>query len=161
MIIHHLRNATFVIESGENCILVDPMLGPQGPLPPFARFKHKALRNPTVELPDTADTILDKVNFNLLTHSQKWGIEALTHTDHLDAEGRAFLKEKQITRVYIMGLATDYCVKFTALDAIELGFETFLIADGCRGVDLHPGDIKHAIEEMKEAGVSVIESECL
>ncbi len=96
MIIHHLRNATFVIESGENCILVDPMLGPKGALPPFARFKHKARRNPTVELPDNADTILDRVTLSLLTHSQKWGIEALTHSDHLDAKGKAFLKEKQI-----------------------------------------------------------------
>jgi nicotinamidase/pyrazinamidase len=52
-----------------------------------------------------------------------------------------------------MGLATDYCVKFTALDARNLGFETFLITDGCRGVDLNPGDVDSAIEEMRAAGV--------
>jgi L-ascorbate metabolism protein UlaG (beta-lactamase superfamily) len=96
MIIHHLRNATFVIESGEKFILVDPMLSPKGALPAFVRFKHKARRNPLVDLPDVADAILDRVNFCLVTHSQKWGIEALTHTDHFDAAGKAFLKEKQI-----------------------------------------------------------------
>ena len=57
-----------------------------------------------------------------------------------------------------MGLATDYCVKFTALDAVRLGFKTFLIEDGCRGVELAEGDTARAIEEMKQAGVIVITS---
>ena len=57
-----------------------------------------------------------------------------------------------------MGLATDYCVKFTALDARQLGFNTFLIEDGCRGVRLKPGDVERAVEEMKRAGVVVVDS---
>ncbi len=67
-----------------------------------------------------------------------------------------YLKEKNVSEVYVMGLATDYCVKFTALDAIELGFSTFLIEDGCRGVNLKEGDVVAAILEMKEKGVQVI-----
>jgi len=55
-----------------------------------------------------------------------------------------------------MGLATDYCVKFTALDAVKLGFETKLILPGCRGVQLKPGDIVAAIEQMRTTGVQVI-----
>ena len=51
-----------------------------------------------------------------------------------------------------MGLATDYCVKFTALDALQLGYETFLIEDGCRGVELAEGEIAAAILEMKSVG---------
>ena len=69
-----------------------------------------------------------------------------------------FLKIRGVTNVYILGLATDYCVKFTALDARQLGFNTFLIEDGCRGVELSPGDIQRAVEEMKAAGVAITTS---
>ena len=65
------------------------------------------------------------------------------------------LNEKNVTRVDVMGLATDYCVKFTALDAIDAGFETRLIVDGCRGVNLKPGDVEVAIEEMQAAGATI------
>lgn len=64
-----------------------------------------------------------------------------------------YLEQQGIDRVYVMGLATDYCVRFTALDARELGFETYLIEDGCRGVELNEGDIAAALDEMKGAGV--------
>ncbi len=57
------------------------------------------------------------------------------------------------------GLATDYCVKFTALDARDLGFETTLIADACRGVNLQPDDVEKAIAEMREAGVQIVSSD--
>ncbi len=67
-----------------------------------------------------------------------------------------YLKSKKVTEVYIMGLATDYCVKFTALDAVSLGYETCLIKDGSRGVNLNKGDVKRAIDEMKSKGVKVI-----
>jgi len=69
-----------------------------------------------------------------------------------------YLKKHGVTDVYIMGLATDYCVKFTALDARRLGFQTHLIADGCRGVELAPGDVASALDEMRAAGVEVVDS---
>jgi len=72
-----------------------------------------------------------------------------------------FLRSGGVDAVYILGLATDYCVKYTALDAAELGFATYLIVDGCRGVDLHPGDVDKAIEQMQAAGVEVVTSETL
>lgn len=96
MKIHHLRNATFVIESGENHILVDPMLSAKGELPPFAYFRHKLKRNPTVSLPENASEILDKVTHCIITHSQKLGFEPLTHTDHLDKPGKSFLTKNNI-----------------------------------------------------------------
>ncbi len=96
MKIHHLRNATFVIESGEKYILIDPMLGDKGTLPPFARFKHPSRKNPLVSLPDNATDILHKVTNCLITHSQKFGIKALQHTDHLDEAGESFLTERNI-----------------------------------------------------------------
>jgi len=69
-----------------------------------------------------------------------------------------FLREKGISDVYVVGLATDYCVKFTALDFADLGFNTFLIKDACRAVNLQEGDEESALLECVKAGVSVIES---
>lgn len=66
-----------------------------------------------------------------------------------------YLRERKVTDVYIMGLATDYCVKFTALDAVSLGFRAHLIENACRGVELQPGDVQRAIAEMRAAGVSI------
>jgi nicotinamidase/pyrazinamidase len=69
-----------------------------------------------------------------------------------------YLHGRGVTDVYILGLATDYCVKATALDARQLGFTTHLIADGCRGVNLRAGDVDRAVDEMRVAGVRVIQS---
>ena len=68
------------------------------------------------------------------------------------------LREHRIERIFLCGLATDYCVKFTALDGIALGFEVMLIEDGCRAVDLTPGDGAAAIIEMRTAGVRIVHS---
>lgn len=69
-----------------------------------------------------------------------------------------WLKEQQFTDVYLLGLATDYCVKYSALDAVHLGFKTHVILDGCRGVELKAGDTKKAVEEMKKGGVEMLTS---
>lgn len=68
-----------------------------------------------------------------------------------------WLRAEGITALSVLGLATDYCVKFTALDARDLGFDVTLLAQGCRGVELHPGDVARALEELREAGVQVRE----
>lgn len=68
------------------------------------------------------------------------------------------LKERGVRDVYMLGLATDYCVKFTALDAADLGFHTSLIADGCRAVELLEGDAARALKEMKHAGITILRS---
>lgn len=69
-----------------------------------------------------------------------------------------YLREQGVTDVYVAGLATDYCVKFTALDAVKLGFRTTFIEDACRGVNLQPGDVRQAIDEMRAAGIRVLKS---
>jgi nicotinamidase/pyrazinamidase len=69
----------------------------------------------------------------------------------------AWLREQGVRQVFVMGLATDYCVKFTALDACGEGFATYLIEDGCRAVDLKEGDGDRAIDEMRNSGVVVID----
>ena len=75
---------------------------------------------------------------------------------HRNATGLGdFLTAQGVKRVIVCGLATDYCVKFTALDAVELGFETVLVPDACRGVNLAPGDSEAAIGQMADAGVII------
>ena len=68
------------------------------------------------------------------------------------------LRGEGVEEVHVVGLATDYCVKFTALDAAALGFETVVIEDGCRGVELAPGDIEKALAEMRASGITVMRS---
>lgn len=81
---------------------------------------------------------------------------------HLKATGlNEYLQSRRVDVLYIMGLATDYCVKFTVLDALQLGFETFLIEDGCRGIDLQPGDVDRAVQQMVAKGARLVRSELL
>lgn len=85
---------------------------------------------------------------------------AFFDNEHLRSTGLGeYLRELDVSDVYILGLATDYCVKYSALDAKQLGFNTFVIADACRGVDLAEGDSVKAICEMRAAGIEIISSE--
>jgi nicotinamidase/pyrazinamidase len=72
-----------------------------------------------------------------------------------------YLKERGVRDIYVCGLATDYCVNFTALDACKLGFNVHLIEDASRGVNLKPGDSADALEEIRRAGGRIIRSESL
>jgi len=69
-----------------------------------------------------------------------------------------YLRREGVEEVYIGGLATDYCVRWTALDAVRLGFRTWVIEDACRGVELRPGDTAAALAEMAQTGVQIIHS---
>ena len=73
--------------------------------------------------------------------------------EQIPTELDALLRDRAIRRVIVTGLATDYCVKATALDAARLGYETYLLTDAIAAVDLEPGDGARAIEEMEAAGV--------
>jgi L-ascorbate metabolism protein UlaG (beta-lactamase superfamily) len=88
MKVHHLRNATLVIETSEKVILVDPMLGKKGTAgPTFTLFRFKPQRNPIVDLPNNAMDIVEKTTHCLITH---------LHPDHLDRDAENFLRTKQI-----------------------------------------------------------------
>ena len=69
-----------------------------------------------------------------------------------------WLQAKGVTEVFVCGLATDYCVKFTALDAAQMGFKTFFIEDASRGVNLQPKDVENAVTEMNRAGIATVQS---
>ncbi len=78
---------------------------------------------------------------------------------HRHSTGLAeYLRGRGVTAVSVCGLATDYCVKFTALDALREGFAVTLLENACRGVNLSPGDVEAAVVEMREAGITVIQA---
>ncbi|TDP02394.1 MBL fold metallo-hydrolase [Flavobacterium sp. 245] len=87
MKLHHLRNATLVIETEQHVILVDPMLGKRKTIPPFTIFRYNPKRNPLVSLPKNSREILSKVTICLITH---------LHPDHIDKAGEVYLRRKSI-----------------------------------------------------------------
>lgn len=78
---------------------------------------------------------------------------------HLRSTGLAdYLHEHGVVSIYLLGLATDYCVKYSCLDAVSLGFDVHLIVDACRGIDLQSGDIAKALQEVQAQGVKIVTS---
>ncbi len=71
----------------------------------------------------------------------------------------SLLRERGIKRVFVGGVATDYCVKNTVLGALNLGFQTFLLTDGIKGVDVNPGDSEKAIDLMLSEGAVALSFE--
>lgn len=84
---------------------------------------------------------------------------AFFDNEHRRATGLGdFLKHEGVTDVYLLGIATDYCIKYSAIDALHLGFKVHVIEDGCSGINLKPDDSKDALEEIKKLGVEIINS---
>lgn len=69
----------------------------------------------------------------------------------------AYLRERNINTVFVVGLATDFCVSSTAIDAVDLGLKSYVIEDACRGININ-GSLAKAIYAMQNAGVSIIKS---
>lgn len=89
------------------------------------------------------------------------GYSAFTVRDPVDGAAHAtrigsLLEARAIERVVVLGIATDYCVKETVLDARRLGFDAVVVTAGVRAVDLAPGDGERALEEMRTAGAEVV-----
>jgi nicotinamidase/pyrazinamidase len=89
------------------------------------------------------------------------GYSGFTVRDPVTGEERKtpledMLRQAGIERVTVLGLATDYCVKETVLDAVGLGFETKVVREGVRAVELQPGDENRALDQMSEAGADVV-----
>lgn len=100
--------------------------------------------------------ILKGVEKDIDSYSAFFDNAHLRHTGLAD-----YLQTRHVKNIYLMGLATDYCVKYSCLDALNLGFNVFVIVDGCRGVDLKPGDVQQALAEMQAAGATLIYSQDL
>ena len=128
--------------------------GSQGSSPNWPAFR-RSICSPVAAVPaNRVETIFRKG-----TDPRIDSYSGFFDNGHRKATGLGdYLKGRGTTAVYLLGLATDYCVKFTALDARRLGLRTVLIEDGNRGVELQPGDVARAVEEMRTAGVEVVQS---
>ena len=81
---------------------------------------------------------------------------AFFDNDHVKSTGlEQWLRDHDVDEVVVCGLAADYCVKFTVLDALKLGFATTLVSDATRAVELEEGDLDRALEEMRSAGATI------
>ena len=112
-----------------------------------------AALHPGVGLPDGAPRVRKGAN-------GEDGYSGFTMRDPLSGETTAteletILRAAGVERVVVVGLATDYCVKATALDALRLGFEPAVLTDAVAAVDLEPGDGERALDEMRDAGVAI------
>ena len=111
---------------------------------------HDAALHPDLNLP-TAQLIIRK-GF----HRHIDSYSAFMEADQRTSTGLAsYLKEREISSVFIVGIATDFCVAWTAMDARHLGFETYVIADATRAIDLN-GSLQRAWQEMLAQGVKRI-----
>ncbi len=72
-----------------------------------------------------------------------------------------YLRVREVTDIYIAGVCTEYCVKFSALDALRDDFNVTVIEDACAGIELVPGDIAAALAEMQQAGVKLVRSSAI
>src|SRR5205807_10422792 len=93
------------------------------------------------------DAIVDK--------GQAPGREGYSGFEDTDLE--RLLRERNVDTVHVAGLALDYCVKATALDARRAGFDVVVHRDATRAVEVQPGDAQRAVEELREAGVDVVD----
>lgn len=117
-----------------------------GPWPPHCvQGSHGAELHPELDLPD---------GHEIIKKGSDPAVDA--YSGFLDSDLEAQLKTSGVTRVFVGGLATDYCVLNTVLDARQLGFETYLLSDAIGAVDVEPGDGDRAIEQMLDAGATAI-----
>lgn len=85
------------------------------------------------------------------------GYSAFFDNAHKKTTGLSdYLKSRKVTDVYIAGIATDYCVLYSALDALDLGFKVYVFKEGCRGINLKPTDSKDALAAIATRGGNII-----
>ena len=99
---------------------------------------------------------VDALIVSKATQADKEAYSNFEGTDLLD-----ILTVRDVRRVFICGLATDYCVKATALDARKNGFDTLVVLDACRGIDSPRGSVAEALDQMRQAGVTLCQSEAI
>jgi nicotinamidase/pyrazinamidase len=116
---------------------------------------HDAELNPDLQIAHAQLIIRKGFHANIDSYS------AFMEADQQTTTGLAgYLKERQIDSVYVVGIATDFCVAWTAMDARKFGFQTYVIEDACKGIDLD-GSLQQAWTAMQASGVQRIQSRML
>ncbi|MCS7164890.1 MAG: bifunctional nicotinamidase/pyrazinamidase [Candidatus Calescibacterium sp.] len=93
-------------------------------------------------------------NYIIISKAYEPQLEAYSGFQSTDLDQK--LKDMNIENLFVCGVATDYCVFHTVMDAIRLGYKVYLLVDAIRGVDLNPNDSEEAIKKMINAGVELI-----
>jgi nicotinamidase/pyrazinamidase len=121
-----------------------------GPWPPHCIQGSKGAQfHPHLKLP------LEAVILSAGMGSDEDGYSGFLGRDDSGAQLADLLRQRGVERIFVGGLATDYCVKHTVIDGLKQGFKVVLLEDAVRGVNLRPGDSKQAIEEMVRSGAEV------
>jgi nicotinamidase/pyrazinamidase len=121
-----------------------------GPWPPHCIQGSKGAQfHPHLKLP------LEAVILSAGMGSDEDGYSGFLGRDDSGAQLADLLRQRGVERIFVGGLATDYCVKHTVIDGLKQGFKVVLLEDAVRGVNLRPGDSKQAIEEMLRSGAEV------
>jgi nicotinamidase/pyrazinamidase len=102
--------------------------------------------HPALAIPESALVVSKGAEANADSYS---GFDAV---DGAGVGLATLLRDRGVRRLFIGGLATDYCVRQTALDALREGFDVIILEDAVRGVDLRPGDSQRALDEIRRAG---------
>jgi nicotinamidase/pyrazinamidase len=119
---------------------------------------HCVMGTDDAQLVKSLDTTKAQLVIRKGYHPDLDSYSAFVEADHRTGTGLAgYLEERRIHRVFVCGLATDFCVAWTALDARKAGFETYVIEDACRAIDLN-GSLAAAWKSMAVAGVHRIRS---
>lgn len=114
------------------------------------------------EFAQALDTKFIQKVFYKGTHSRIDSYSTFYDNEHLQSTGLdLYLKERGVDTLYIVGLATDYCVKYSALDALNLGYNVYIVVDACRGVDLQKDDSLQALQELQVKGAHLIYEDML
>src|SRR5215216_2997863 len=124
-----------------------------GPWPP-----HCVQNTPGAELHPALDQSSIAHHFCKAMTSDR---DAYSEFEGADEDGRTLdevLKNRGVKKVYVAGLATDYCVLATTLDAVKNGYDTYAITDAMRAVNVNPGDDAKALEEMARSGAHLVTS---
>lgn len=112
------------------------------------------------ELADELNTDRIETTFNKGTDLEVDSYSAFfDHERHRSTGLVDFLKKENLHDLYFAGVATDYCILHSVLDALELGFKVTVILDACRAINRRLGDEKRAIEAMKKKGAKIVNSE--
>ena len=115
-----------------------------------------AALHPDLRLPDDAPRIRKGTNGE--DGYSGFTMRDPTSGDEIPTELDRLLRDRSVEDVVVVGLATDYCVSATALDAARLGYRTAVITDAIAAVDLKPGDGERSIQAMRDAGVAELQS---
>ncbi|HUK82433.1 MAG TPA: bifunctional nicotinamidase/pyrazinamidase [Verrucomicrobiae bacterium] len=122
-----------------------------GPWPPHCVLGSRGAElHPDLDATRITSNIRKAFTRDADSYSEFSGVDEMGRSLH------ALLRD--VKQLYIVGLATDYCVRATALDALKLGYEVFVVTDAVRAVNVRPGDGEQALAEMERAGASLVKS---